>query len=83
MHYLFCVGDIKGHRSYSRNEPVTSPRDGFDESRVIGNIAQRMAKLLQCTVQTEIDINKSVGWPESLAEFFPCDHLTRTLQKDR
>ena len=60
---------------------VTPARDGFDETRVVGGIIKGRAQLLHGSVEAVVKLDERVGRPEPLADLFPCDQFTRTIQQ--
>src|SRR5215469_14084965 len=63
------------------DEPVAPPIKSLNKAGILGIVAQGLAKLLDCTVQAEIEINKSVLRPQALLQFFAGDDLPRSLQQ--
>src|SRR3954453_2056479 len=75
-----CV--VFGRNTCDRGQKtVTSARNGLHESGLFGRVAQGIAEAPDCGVQAVVEIDKSVGWPESLAYLFARHDLSRTFQK--
>src|SRR6266516_3532475 len=61
-------------------EPITAARDGLDEARVLGRIAERFANLIDCFVEAVVKIHDRAG-PESAAQFLPGHQFSRFLEQ--
>lgn len=62
--------NVKRHQ-----ETVAAAREGFDETGVVGRIAQGLAQLVDGLVQAVIEIDERVGGPEPITQFFASDDL--------
>ncbi len=60
--------------------PITAARDGLDEARVLGRIAERFANLIDCFVEAVVKIHDRAG-PESAAQFLPGHQFSRFLEQ--
>lgn len=67
---------------HRRDEAITSSWLGLDEARIFGGIAQRVAKLVNCCIQTVIEVNERVCWPKTLLQFFASNDLACALQQE-
>jgi hypothetical protein len=47
-------------------EAVSAPREGFDKTRIVGGVAESKAQLFHRRIQTVIEGDVGVGWPEFL-----------------
>ncbi|MGC1904711.1 MAG: hypothetical protein WA715_12900 [Candidatus Acidiferrum sp.] len=65
------------------DEPVAAAVQRLDIAGFLSGIAQHIAQLLDCAVQTGIEVDKSVRRPEFFAELFARDHVTRVFQQER
>src|SRR5207244_3615054 len=54
---------------------VAATSQGFDETGVFCRVAQGVAETLDGGVETVVEIDKGVGWPQAGAEVFACDDL--------
>jgi hypothetical protein len=54
----------------------------FDESGLLGRIAQRIAQPLDGVVETLFKIDKGVGGPDLALQFFAGDKFTRMFEQD-
>src|SRR2546429_9810194 len=61
---------------------VAATSQGFDETGVFCRVAQGVAETLDGGVETVVEIDKGVGWPQAGAEGFACDDLARALKED-
>ena len=64
------------------NEAVTELGQSFDVARLIGVIFQRFAQLFDGSVDAVLEVNKSVGGPQSVAEFFPRYQFAGMFEQD-
>jgi hypothetical protein len=62
------------------DEAVTTPGQSLDVAGFLGGIGQDVAQLLDDAVQTCIEVNKGIGRPEFLAEFFARNYVARMLK---
>src|SRR5208282_3874419 len=68
---------------YWANKAIASARHGFNVARCIGIIAQDVAKLFDGSVQSVVEINKSVLCPHALAQFSAGDEDPGLFQECR
>ena len=66
---------------YGRQETVAAPRQGFDESWIVGGIAQSVPEALYGGVQAMVKVDERVGRPESLLEFIAAHDLPGAFEK--
>jgi hypothetical protein len=66
---------------YRRDETVSTTRQGFDESRALSRIGQRVAQSFDRRVEADIEIDKCVGRPKLLVKVFPGHQLARLLKQ--
>ena len=50
---------------HGRNEPITATCESFDESRIVGGIAQSIAQTFDRGVETMFEIDERVRRPEA------------------
>jgi len=50
------------------NEPVTALRQGFDETGILGIVAQRLAELVDRDSQAVIEVDRRVSAPKLLLQ---------------
>jgi len=55
----------------------------FNIARFLGGIAKSVAQLFDGVIQTRVEINKTVGGPELLAEFLAGYQVAGMLQQKR
>jgi len=60
---------------------VAATSQGFDETGVFCRVAQGVAETLDGGVETVVEIDKGVGWPQAGAEVFACDDLAGALKE--
>ena len=71
-----------GFRASDRpDETVPATTQGFDESRVLRRVSQRLAELPDGRPQAVIEVHEGVGRPQSILELFARYHVAGTLQK--
>src|SRR5262245_61483283 len=51
-------------------EPVTATRDGLDEARILGRVAERLTDLVDRLVEAVVEIDDCPG-PDSAPQFLP------------
>lgn len=56
-------------------ETVPTAWQGFDETRIVGRIAQSFAQLVDRGIQTIVEINEGILRPDLLTQFFTRDHF--------
>ena len=61
------------------DEAIAPPRKGFDETRLVGVVAQSVPQLFDGGVQAVVEVHKSIRGPESFLELFPGDNLAGLL----
>src|SRR6266852_7042080 len=66
---------------HGRDEAVSAAGQGFDEARARGGIAQRLANLVHCGIQTVIEIDEGISGPDPYAQIFSRHDLTVILQQ--
>src|SRR6266446_4195607 len=64
------------------NKPIAAPGECLNKSGRFGRVAQSLPKPLNSVVETMVKIDKGVGGPDSLLQFFAGDDLTRLFQQD-
>ena len=60
---------------------VAATSQGFDETGVFCRVAQGVAETLDGGVETVVEIDKGVGWPQAGAEVFASDDLAGALKE--
>ena len=75
------VHQLHGGNRDRRDEPIAAPRHGFDESRVVGGVVERLAELADGAVQPDLEFDERVRGPEHASQFFAGDHFTGTAQQ--
>ena len=63
------------------DEPVATPRQCFDEFRLLGGIAQRLTHFLDGRIQAVLEVDKRVGLPKPFAQVVAGDQLAWTLEQ--
>jgi len=63
------------------DEAIPATGDGLDKPRAAGRIAQHFANFVDGRVQTVVEVNKGVGRPKAVAQFFPGDDDARAFEK--
>ena len=78
-----------GQRAHSRsiafnfsNKAIAAPGESFNKAGGLGGVAQGFPQPLDGVVKTVVEIDKGVGGPDLLLQFFAGDGLTGTLQKN-
>lgn len=69
-------------RVHISDESVTPPRQRLNVMRRIGLIPQRLPQLLNCGIQTVIEVDKRIRCPEPLPQLFARYQLSRLLQQN-
>jgi hypothetical protein len=70
------------HRIVDRTDKtVTASRKSFDITRSPSFVSQGFAEALHRVVDTLIEFNESIGRPQALLKFFPCDELARFFEE--
>src|ERR1017187_4032124 len=71
------------HRSNRSDEPVTTPRNRFNEPRVGRGVAQRITRLVDRGRQSLLVIDEGARWPEFLLSSLAGQNLPGPLQQQR
>jgi hypothetical protein len=66
---------------HRRDKPIAAARQGFDEARSLGRVAEDFADLVDGGIQVVIDVDKGVG-PEALLQFLAREDISGTPQQD-
>src|SRR5258708_37782063 len=66
-----------------KNESIAQLGHGFNESGLVGRVAERLAQSGDSTVQPMVEVHKRVGRPEALAQLVARDHFPGSLQEQR
>src|SRR4029077_18798049 len=66
-----------------RDEAVAALGESLNKPCIAGGIAQSLAQFVYRSVQTVIEINENLVWPESGAQFLASDQLSGPLQEQR
>ena len=66
------ISVLNGEVPHFGHEPITAPRDGCDETILLGALAQRFAD--RGNVYREVDFFDERVWPDLSEEFVFCDH---------
>src|ERR1700731_1650278 len=70
------------HLYYLRDEPVSPPRDGLDEARLLRIILQHMANLADGRVDAVVSIEEYIRTPDPLDDLVPGDQLASPLYQE-
>ena len=62
-------------------EPVATTGNCFNETRVLGRVAQAVTDLIDGRGQTVVEIDNSAVAPELLLQFFPGDQFAGVLDQ--
>jgi hypothetical protein len=65
------------------NKAVTATWHSLDKYGIVSRIAECMAKLFECSVNSLAEIYESVGGPQLLPDFFAGYHFAGSLEKQR
>jgi hypothetical protein len=65
------------------DEAVTAPGYGFDETRLLGIVAQRCANLVDGEVDAAIEVNEGVTIPDALVNFLTGDDLSCAFDQQK
>jgi hypothetical protein len=57
-------------------------RNSLDERRIVRRISQCAPKFLDSSVETIVEINKRVGWPDLSAKLLTGYNFSRPLQQE-
>src|SRR6266481_1688075 len=64
-----------------RKEAVSSSRDGFHKTGILGAVSKCVPQPLYGSIQAVFKIYKGVSGPKPVSQFFPCNNFTRMLQE--
>src|SRR5512140_1759866 len=62
-------------------EAVSTPRQSLDKARMLGSIAQRLPQTRHDRIQVVFEVDEYVAVPETIAEFFASDDLSRMFEQ--
>jgi hypothetical protein len=62
---------------------VAATGERLNEARVFRGIAEGIAEALDGSIETVIEINEGVGWPQFGTQFFSRDQFARAGQEQR
>ena len=62
---------------------VAAALHGLNEERIVGRVAKRFAQPPDRAADALVKLHEDAFWPKRLAEFFPADDLSRTLDQNR
>jgi hypothetical protein len=68
-------------RVHRRDKSITSPRHGLHKPGVFSGISEGFADFVNSLVEALIEVYKRVGGPDFLAQLFPSDDLSRTIEQ--
>src|SRR5690242_20663762 len=63
-------------------KPIAASRDGLDEARILGRVAEHISNLINCFVETVIKINNRPR-PEPALQLLPVHQFSRLFQEHR
>jgi hypothetical protein len=63
------------------NKTVTATRHRLNKYGIVSRIAERVAKLFECRVNSLAEIYEGVGGPQLLPDFFAGHHFAGSLEK--
>jgi hypothetical protein len=66
-----------------RDEPIAALRQRFDEAGAFRRVTQGVAEMVDCLVQTAIEIDKRVSRPELFLEFVARYYFARVRQQEQ
>jgi hypothetical protein len=64
------------------DKPVSPLGHGFNKTRSIGDIPKGFPQPFDGVVQAVIEVDKGVGGPKALPQFFAVHHVARMLQQE-
>jgi hypothetical protein len=60
---------------YGSNETIATPGESFDETGIVGGIAERVSETLDGGIEAMIEVDEGFGRPELALQFFAGDKL--------
>jgi hypothetical protein len=72
----------RSYEGYRSDEAVAPLRDGLDVEGLVCGVAQGIAQLHDCGIQAVIEINVSIGGPQTLAQLFASDDVAGAFQQE-
>src|SRR5581483_6386413 len=60
---------------------VATAGEGLDKTRTRRGVAQGLPQFVDDGVEAVVEVNKSIGRPQPLADFFAGDQISRALQQ--
>jgi hypothetical protein len=64
-----------------RHKSKTAFGDGFDITRSLCVIAQRLPEFSESRAEALVKIDKRIGWPQAAADFLAAHHFSGTVQE--
>jgi len=65
-----------------RDEPVTTPRHGFDKPGIFRGIPESIPHLADGTVDRVVEVDEGVAVPELIVDLFPRDYVAGALDQE-
>jgi hypothetical protein len=65
------------------DEAIAVARNGFNVTGRAGRISEGIAEFLDGFIQSVIEINKNIGWPEASPEFLTRHDLAGAFEEQR
>src|SRR3954468_20168814 len=66
-----------------RDKPVATPRQCFDESRILRRIAQRIAQFTDSAIDCVVEIDKRAAVPEFFLNLLPRDYFAGAFEQEK
>src|SRR5687767_1972221 len=66
-----------------RDEAIAASGQGLDVTGDLGGVSQRVPQLLDCVVESRVEIDEGSRWPQPLPQLLPRHELARAVQQQR